>query len=171
MALRRAMVNAIAITVTFHSASSSHVRHPLATVMSLERPSRERLEAFLARRQGQAFNHPFAGCTSLEASSVCAHPASLRVVPPPSNTTQYRSVQSYDAVPAMPSPRAGPRAHSLPMTSSSNAWQAEPLGWTELEFGTVVGHGRACYERVSQAMQQWQVMDTVSFVGSQRQRF
>ena len=57
------------------------------------------------------------------------------------------------------------------MTSSSNAWQAEPLGWTELEFGTVVGHGRACYERVSQAMQQWEVMDTVSLVVSQLQSF
>ena len=90
MALRKAMVNAIAITVTFHSASSSHVRYPLATVMSLERPSGERLEAFLARRQGQAFNHPFAGCTSLEASSVCAptQPHSVPSRPPsiPPNT-------------------------------------------------------------------------------------
>ena len=86
--MARAMVNAIA--VTFHLASSSHVRYPLATVMSLERPSGERLEAFLARRQGQAFNHPFAGCTSLEASSVCAptqpHSVPSRPPPKPPNT-------------------------------------------------------------------------------------
>ena len=107
MALRKAMVNAIAITVTLHSASSSHVRHPLATVMSLERPSANRIEAFLARRHGQAFNHPFAGCTSLEASSVCAptRPHSLSSRPPPFHPIPLRPVVRCSASYAHPTRR------------------------------------------------------------------
>jgi hypothetical protein len=39
--------------------------------------------------------------------------------------------------------------------------QEEPAGWTVIEYRTVVGHGRKCYERVSSSMREWRIMDTV----------
>lgn len=41
------------------------VAPPLATVLSLEKPSSAALDAFLTKRSAATFNHPFAGCTSL----------------------------------------------------------------------------------------------------------
>ena len=40
-------------------------QRPVATVLSLERPTADVLDAFLQRRSMAAYNHPFVGCTSL----------------------------------------------------------------------------------------------------------
>ena len=92
------------ILLALSSAANDPLR-PLATIVSLERPSCAMLEKFLTKCSGREFNHDWVGCTSLLTES------------------------------------------------------AEPQGWTELEYGAVVGHGRACYDRVSRAMEKWQVLD------------
>jgi hypothetical protein len=48
-------------------------QRPVATVLSLERPTADVLDAFLQRRSTAAYNHPFVGCTSLVNDIVSIH--------------------------------------------------------------------------------------------------